>query len=769
MDSLRQAAIGSARFWGIALALSIAVLVAYGQTWGQDFSFVSCDDADYVVDNPHVKGGLTLDGLRWAMTAFHSFNWHPLTWISLQLDSHLFGTTAQGYHRTNVLLHAANAVLLFWLLRRLTGALWCSTLVAALFALHPTHVESVAWVSERKDVLSALLWLLTMAAYAWYAERPRLVRYLLVVLLFALGLMAKPMLVTLPAVLLLLDYWPLHRWPAEHPHATRYVPAPLGRLVAEKVPLFVLVAVSVLLTLLAQRNLVQPLDQFPLGSRVGNALVSYVKYIGMTLWPVNLCVDHPHPRDTLAWWQVLLAAGLLAVLSVVLLWVGRKRRYLTVGWLWYLGTLVPVIGLVQVCTQALAERYTYIPTIGLFILFAWAMADFCSRAADRVATVSAVTAAALAALLAGTWFQVQYWRDSEALWRRVIAINERNHMAQGCLGLALWEKGRYAEAAQHFERAIQLHSHPMHHTYLGIVLLELDQLDEAGRQLERAIQLDPDFARSRLVLGRVRNRQGRHEDAVRQFTAALKCSPDSTEARLGLASALANLGAFEQSRQEYKILLRAEPDSAPLHDEMGRMYKRQGKLKEAVACYDRAVELKPDFHESWNNKGVALERLSQLAGAADCYRRAVELEPEQLVYRLNLAYVLRESGQDSAAAAQYDAAFRLNPQWPQSLLAESWTLATHPDPHRRNGTQALRSARIACQASSFQVSQALDVLAAAHAELGEFEQAVRWQRKVLTLVPDNIAAAVRGALQERLRLYERRQPYRDTTMRGAGL
>jgi tetratricopeptide (TPR) repeat protein len=623
-------------------------------------------------------------------------------------------------------------------------------------------VESVAWVSERKDVLSTFFWLLTMTTYAWYAERPGLGRYLLVMVSFALGLMAKPMLVTLPAALLLLDYWPLRRWPVEEPHATRYAPATLHWLLAEKLPLMALVAGSVLLTLRAQADLVQPLDRFPLSVRVANALVSYVTYIGMTLWPVNLAIYYPHQREALASWQALAAASVLAGLTAWLLWAGRKRRYLAVGWLWYLGTLVPVIGLVQVATQALADRYTYVPTIGLFILFAWGMADFCCGAEVRVIAVSVLTSAALAIFLVLTYFQVQYWRDSEALWEHTLAVTERNHVAHNHLAMAFIDKRQFAEAAKHFEAALRLRPHERAYGYLGIVLFELGELDEATRQLERAIQFEPDWPKSRLYLGRVRERQGRHEEAVRHFGAALGIDPNLKEARIGLADALAGTGAFDQAKEQYKILLGAEPDSPFLHGELGRLYKREGRPKDALACCDRALELDSKYHEAWNNKGVILEALGRFAAAADCYRSAVELEPEQLVYRLNLAYALRESGQQGPASTQYDAAFRLNPDWPQSVLAEAWTLATHHDPRRRNGSQALRSARIACQATSYKLPQALDVLAAAHAELGQYEQAVSWERKGLELLPESSALDVVHALQERLRLYERRQPFRET-------
>jgi tetratricopeptide (TPR) repeat protein len=767
MHSPNQATTSRAKTWVIGLALAATVLVVYTQTWGQGFTFVNVDDGEYVYNNPHVTAGLSLSGVRWALTTLHFYNWHPLTWLSLQLDAQLFGTSAQGFHRTNVLLHAANSVLLFWLLQRMTGALWCSALVAALFAIHPTHVESVAWISERKDVLSTLFWLLTMAAYAWYAERPGVLRYLLVMLAFILGLMTKPMVVTLPAVLLLLDYWPLCRWPAEEPRKTRYAPASLPRLFVEKVPLLCLVALSVFLTLRAQTKLVQPLEQFPLSIRVANALVSWVKYIGMTLWPAELTIYYPHPRTPLVSWQPLAAVGLLAVLTVGLLLAGRKQRYLAVGWLWYLGTLVPVIGIVQVAGQALADRYTYIPTIGLFIIFAWGMADFCSRALAREMPVFVLTGIALAVLLVMTWFQIQHWRNSDALWRHALAVTGGNKVVHNELALALVEKGEQAEAVKHFEAALRLGSHSRTHGHLGMVLLQLDQYDEAARQLEKAVQLEPDWAKARLALGRVRERQGRHEEAIRHFTDALAIDPTLTEAHIGLASALAANGAFQQAEEQYEILLRAEPDSALLHDELGRLYKRQGRLKDAISQYDRALELQPSFHESWNNKGVAMEALGRFAQAADCYRHAVELDPKQLVYRLNLAYALRENGQQGPASTQYEVAFRLHSDWPQSVLAEAWTLATHPEPRRRNGKQALRSARIACQATGYQQPQALDILAAAHAELGQFDQAVSWERKALALLPDSVAPTIMSALQERLKLYERRQPYRETPAPGS--
>jgi tetratricopeptide (TPR) repeat protein len=766
MDVPNLAATSRARFWLIGLGLVCAVLLVYGEALGREFDFVNADDGDYVAANQHVLAGLSIDGVQWAFTTFHAHNWHPLTWLSLQLDSQLFGTSAPVYHRTNVVLHAVNTLLLFWLLQRLTGAMWCSALVAALFGLHPTHVESVAWISERKDVLSALFWLLTMAAYAWYAERPSMGRYVLVVLAFVLGLMAKPMLVTLPTVLLLLDYWPLRRWPAEQPHATRYAPASWHWLVVEKLPLFVLAAASIVLTLAAQTRLVRTLEQMSLSARVGNALVSWVQYIVMTLWPVNLAMDYPHPGNALPTWQPVVAAVFLIGASVALLWGGRTRRYLAVGWLWYLGTLVPVIGLVQAGGQAMADRYNYIPSIGLFIILAWGLADWCAQTSTRVRWAAGLCGAAVALCALLTPLQVHHWRDSEALWRHALAATKESSAAHNQLAMALADKGKPGEALEHFERGLQLGPYARTYGYMGRVLLELDNLEEAAKNLQRAVSLEPDWASAHLWLARTRKRQGRPQDAVPEFNAALALNEHLNEARLELVDALAELGDFDKSREQLEILMRADPQSASLHQELGRLYKRQGKLAEAVACYDRALALEPGFHEAWNNKGVALEGLDQFAAAAEAYRHAVDLQPEQVVYRLNFAHALWENRERASAASQFSVAFRLNSEWPKALLTEAWSLATHPDARHRNGRQALRTARITCEASDYQMPQGLDVLAAAHAELGEYKEAAALQRKALSLLPSGIAPGVKTALEERLALYEKGQPYREKAASG---
>ncbi|MGH7170353.1 MAG: tetratricopeptide repeat protein, partial [Gemmataceae bacterium] len=504
--------------WLVGLLLGGAVLALYSRACGTELDFINFDDDDYVSNNAHVQQGLTIEGLRWAFTSREEVNWHPLTWLSLQLDSRLFGPAPVGYHRTNVLLHACNTVLLFWLLRRMTGALWCSAGVAAFFGLHPVHVEAVAWVTSRKDVLSTLLWLLTTAAYLGYAKRPTVGRYGLVVLLLALGLMAKQMLVTLPATLLLLDYWPLCRWPdASTATTTTYAPASLRWLLLEKLPLLTLVIPASLLTLWAQQPILHTLSDYTIGDRVSNALVSYLRYLRMAVWPVDLAILYPLPRQT-PLWQPLAAFGLLAALTLGLLWASRSRRYLAVGWLWYLGTLFPVIGLVQNGPQGLADRYAYVPYIGLYIIVAWSVAEVCTR--DRRQTATALLAATtLACCGVLSWQQLGYWRDSETLWRHALAATTNNYGAHTMLAKTLLDKRKFPEAVKHFEASLRLMpDNVANHGNLAVALGMLGQLDEAADHLERSLQLRPNHAFTHFNLGSIRERQGRLPQALRHYT-----------------------------------------------------------------------------------------------------------------------------------------------------------------------------------------------------------------------------------------------------------
>ncbi|MFL5339967.1 MAG: glycosyltransferase family 39 protein [Gemmataceae bacterium] len=401
----------------LGLLLVASTLAVFGRCLANEF--VNYDDPQYVTDNPHVKEGLTLDGVRWAVTSTDYLNWHPLTWLSLQLDTELFGLEPWGFHLTAILLHAADALLLFLILRQTTGALWPSGFVAALFALHPLHVESVAWVAERKDVLSTLFGLLAIAAYLRYVEQPGWRRYLLVLLAAALSLTAKPMWVTLPGVLLLLDYWPLGRLQKS---STRTV-------LLEKVPLLALAATAGVLTVFAQHRggAVESLELFPWDQRVGNAVVSYIRYLGMTVWPEGLAPFYPHPRGNLPVWPDIGAAVLLVTITTVVLALRRRCPYLVVGWFWYLGTLVPMIGLVQVGEQARADRYTYLPLIGIFIIVAFGLSDLLRSRRFPRALLFAAAIAVILACATLTWKQIGYWHDSRALWAHAVAVTADNY------------------------------------------------------------------------------------------------------------------------------------------------------------------------------------------------------------------------------------------------------------------------------------------------------------------------------------------------------
>jgi tetratricopeptide (TPR) repeat protein len=721
------------------LALAVLVAAVYGQTCGLDFEFLNVDDPDYVTSNPHVQQGLSPKSILWAAMAFHAYNWHPLTWLSLQLDYQLYGLSSPGFHFTNVLLHAANTVLLFLVLRRMTNAFWCSAAAAAFFGLHPTHVESVAWVTERKDVLSTLFWLLTMAAYAGYAERPGLGRYLLVMVVFALGLTAKPMLVTLPAVLLLLDYWPLRRWALtarSAPEATSnsvqpspvFARASLGWLVLEKLPLFALVAASVPLTIAAQQSAIRTLETFPIAVRLQNAAVSCVQYLSMTFWPSGLAIFYPHPRETIPVWQPLAAGLLLLVLTCAVFWAGRRRPYLLVGWLWYLGTLVPVIGIMQVGMHALADRYTYVPSIGLLIMICWGAADLAQRLRLPAWVLPTLAGALLLACLVCTGFQVRYWRNSEVLWRRALAVTENNAVAHDYLGAALLALGRPGEAREHFEARLRLDSWSAA-TYgnLGLILESQGELQEAVKHYRRSLEIKPDSALAHVSLGRVLETQGKLAEAGEHFEAAQRIQPEA-------------------------------PDP---YNHLGRLLKRQGRLTEALEQYDRALERDPNFAEAHSNKGLALEGLGRLSEALTAYQRAVELDADHLLYRCNLAYALQETGQSAAAHRHVSEAFRIEPNWPQIAAQEAWEQATSPDAAQRNGQQALRAAKLACFGTDHQVPECLDILAAAYAELGQFQEAVTWARKALALLSPGPDSDRTRAIQERVHLYEKGQPYRE--------
>ncbi|MCS6977456.1 MAG: hypothetical protein NZM31_10680, partial [Gemmatales bacterium] len=469
----------------VCLGLLFLAFVAFGELLSPQFTFFNIDDDEYVTANPHVRTGLSWDNFAWAVTAFHSNNWHPLTWISLQLDASLFGLQPAGFRLTNILLHAVTAILLFLFLRWTTGEFWPGTVVAFLFLVHPQRVESVAWIAERKDVLAGVFWMLTLLSYGLYVRRQEFRTYLLVMLIFALGLSAKQMLVTMPVVLLLLDWWPLNR---------------MGRvswkqLVLEKAPLVAMAFGAGLLTLLAQTRVEHTLETLSLRARILNALVAYWRYVGKSFWPSDLCFLYLHPGEQTTWLAGLAAgAGLLAVTLAVLSPWARHRPYLAVGWLWFVITLLPVIGLIQVGNQAMADRYSYIPQIGLWIMAAWGLADLLRRAESEAIRylVSGAVGVAVCVLIVLTWLQTTTWRDPFTVWSRVAEVEPKNHLAHNNLGQLLADAGHLDDAETHLLRAVAAHPGFMvGYWNLGTVRQRRQDWQGAAAALEQAVRLQP--------------------------------------------------------------------------------------------------------------------------------------------------------------------------------------------------------------------------------------------------------------------------------------
>jgi tetratricopeptide (TPR) repeat protein len=597
----------------VYLLLVFATLVVFHRLPTHDF--INLDDNLLVYENPQVLAGLSKQGVIWAFTQYTAEYWHPVTWLSHMLDCQLFGLRPGLHHLTSLLFHLANCVLLLLVLRKMTGTLWRSAFVAAIFALHPLHVESVAWVAERKDLLSGFFWFLTIWAYAGYAEQPGLKRYLLVLLFFGLGLMAKPMVVTLPFVLLLLDYWPLGRvqWqkvrPVSGPEIHRW---PFSRLVWEKIPLFALTGVTIIATIVAQEKVgaLKSLETFPLTSRIANALVSYVNYMAKMILPSKLAVYYPHP-NTLPLWQVAGAALVLAGITVLAIKAAKNRPYLAVGWFWYLGTLAPVIGLVQVGSQAMADRYTYIPLIGLFIMIAWgvpsALAGRC-RATTAFAIASAVL---LLGCMVATWRQVGHWQNSITLFQHTIAVTADNYFAHNNLGVALARDGRLAEAVSHYSQALRIKPDGAElHNNLGNALAAQGDMDRAADHYHRALEIDLNNARAYNNLGNLLANQGKTEEAINHYKEALRLKPDYGGAHYNLGTALAEQGRTEEAINQFTEALRLMPYWAGAHNNLGLALEKRGRLEEAISHYKEALRIKPDYAKAKNN----LERALRLTG-----------------------------------------------------------------------------------------------------------------------------------------------------------
>jgi tetratricopeptide (TPR) repeat protein len=747
--------------------------------------FVFYDDPDYVTDNAHVRQGLSWSNIGWAFTTNAAGNWHPITWLSHMLDVQLFENQASMHHLVNLALHIASSVVLLLALERMTGAFWRSTFVAALFALHPMHVESVAWVAERKDVLSGLFFMLTLWGYTEYVRRvedrgsvendernpkPQIPSlpgpspkastfhlrasacYLLAVALFALGLMSKPMLVTLPFVLLLLDYWPLRRFQL----------STLWPLLREKLPFFLLAAISSTLTFRAQlgKGALEMIPDLSLGARIGNALVSYCRYLGKLVWPVQLSVFYPHPGH----WPirvVALAALLLLVISA-LAWVLRRRQpSLIVGWLWFLGTLVPVIGFVQAGSQAMADRYTYLPYVGLFIGIAWLNWERLSVSVPRPQVALFLPAISfLTALALLTWKQTGYWRTTRVLFEHAVAVTPDSEVAQnnlaGCLMMAgenaaaeahyreaarlqpgsrmtlenlakciSPDPQRRSEAAELYQRALKAGGTASTHYNFACLLLQKGELAEAESHLLTALQMKPDYVQARFNLGVLKHQQRKYDEAAQAMEAVLELQPAFAPAQLELGAILVEQQKWDQAIVHLKAGLQNMPDHLEGRRALGIALVAQGRFSEALPELQIALQGGPDARTHYN-LGLAHHGLDQFDDALAYYREAVRLAPDVPDYLNDLA----------------------------------WLLATCPKAELRNGDEAVRLAEKACRLSGDKDARFWGTLDAAYAEAGRFEEAAATARRTRELASAAGQKDIAEAAEKRLQLYDSHQPYR---------
>jgi tetratricopeptide (TPR) repeat protein len=732
----------------LGLVLGIVTLALYLPALRHDF--LDYDDQQYVTENPHVRAGLTLKGLFWAFGC-HASNWHPLTWLSHMLDCQIYGLHPAGHHLANVLLHTANTVLLFLVLDQMTGATWRSWLVAALFGWHPVHVESVAWVAERKDVLCGFFWMATLWAYGRYATsevrgkegRPK-IWYLLALFTFALALMSKPMAVTLPFVLLLLDYWPLKR--IQSP-ITNY--KLLFRLVLEKAPFLALTVVACVLTIIAQTKdyAVVSTAGLPVSTRITHALVSYLHYLGATFLPRHLAVYYPY-QTVLPAAQLVLAGVVLALLTAVAVWFGRRKPCLLVGWLWFLGTLVPVIGLIQVGDQAWADRYTYLPLVGLFVAMVWTISDVFQRYVSRdnagsgavgtprptltavvgrgVLTAPVIAAVAIGVtLLTLTSLQLRYWKDTRTLFEHTMAVTRNNYMAITLLGSLSAKEGKLDEAIEHYKTALSWKpGYPEVHFFLGNALDKQGKLEQAIAEYKLALWSRPLQEQTHIFLGAALAKQRKFDEASSHYIAALKLNPESAVAHNNLARLFQTEGQLNEAMEHYSAAIKGDPNFAQAHNNLGVLLLTWGNIAEGVRELHDALRLNPGDLETEHNLATALNQQGQWSEAADLLTKIVSDVPNDPNAHYQLGVALSHLHKTREAMSHYASALLMQQDFPDALDGLAWILATASPPEIRNGVQAVGMAERACRLTSQKDATKLKTLAAAYAEVGNFPSAL---------------------------------------------
>jgi len=692
----------------IYAALALATLIAFEPMRHNDF--VGYDDPFYVTRNPNVNAGITLESIIWAFTTPHGAIWNPVTTLSHMLDCQLFGLNPFWHHLSSLLIHIASTLLVFGILKRTTGSFWPSAFVAAAFALHPLRVESVAWVASRKDVLSVLFCMLTVWAYIRYTEQPCTKWYLPMFLFLLLGLMSKPMLLTLPFALLLLDYWPLGRFqPARQdgqiplPQFESAGKAPTRKtalqLVTEKLPLFALVSVAAVVAYMVPltAGALELTHQLPLSSRLSNALVAYIAYIGKIFYPSNLAVLYPHPRDSLPAWQPIAALLTLILISAAVFYKASKRRYSVVGWLWYLGTLIPVIGLVQLGHQAIADRYTYLPSIGIFIIVAWGAAELSRNWRYRKAVLTTAATIILVALLMCTRAQLSHWRNSLALYKRALAVTKNNYIMHYNFANALFRTSQYEQALSNFKRALAI---------------------------------NPRYFDARSGIGKVLLKQGKFDEAVACFEQMLQQKPNHPDAHYNLGLVLAEQGKYAGALEHFHKALRVKPNWAEVYYEMSRAFYLQGKRELALKYCAKAVRLRCDFRTARINLAETFAKMDKFRLAVEHFYKALEYEPDDI----------------------------------HALRTVAWLLAVVEDDDIHDPGAAVKLAQRACELTNYKQAEMLDALAIAYAAAGRFAQAVQTAKQALELAVAGGQEELTLKIHQRLQLYQAGQPYRQPNL-----